>query len=444
MTKEQRKRVDFVRNTIGVVGAKFILIFIRLAVSAITSRFLGPAGRGLYYAAIQISGTASSLGTLSMGESVIYMVGQKSISPKKVMGTVFALVLLCTAVVLSVLFLVCPLLSNNVLKHLSTPFMMCVYIAVPLHLAEYFCLMALRGLKKFKAYSSLSVLSMATLLLAILLAVVFYETEAIVVLRAYVVAKIVTVGAMLATLYFYSEKRLSVAWRSILPVMRYGSAIHVGAMLNKAEYRVDVFLLLFFLSPAEVGIYSIGVALAQMLWYVTLAVNNVLFPEISSREKDDGRLIRKSLKFILAANAVLAVALVIGGHFFVLALYGRPFLQAYTVFLVLLPGVFADIISKTIASWLKGTGRPVFLSYVSAGSLAANIALNCIMIPYWGIHGAAFASAISYSLRAIILLLAFCHKTKSSLYRIFVIQKQEIREITKIVKDILPKRDLVT
>ena len=176
-----------------------------------------------------------------------------------------------------------------------------------------------------------------------------------------------------------------------------------------------------------------------MLWYVTNAANTVLFPEISSRNNEDGRLIHKTLKYILAANVIIAIGLVVGGRFFVWALYGEKFLRAYVVFLILLPGLFGDIISRTIGSWLKGTGRPMLLSYVSASSLSVNVVLNCILIPYWGIYGAAFASAISYSCRAIILLFAFCRQTDSSFKSIFVIRRKDMKELTMHIKSILPK-----
>jgi O-antigen/teichoic acid export membrane protein len=73
--------------------------------------------------------------------------------------------------------------------------------------------------------------------------------------------------------------------------------------LNK-KYKIitnnDIFILLYFLNAAAVGIYSIGVTIAQILWYVSNSINSVLFPHLtftsSGQEKygewKDGKKVR--------------------------------------------------------------------------------------------------------------------------------------------------------
>jgi O-antigen/teichoic acid export membrane protein len=65
--------------------------------------------------------------------------------------------------------------------------------------------------------------------------------------------------------------------------------------------------------------------------------------------------------------------------------------------LVLLPGVVALSASKVVAGYITGINRPRARIVVSYSTLGVNIVANLILIPRFGIVGAAAASLVSYS-----------------------------------------------
>ena len=157
------------------------------------------------------------------------------------------------------------------------------------------------------------------------------------------------------------------------------------------------------------------------------SINTVLFPYLaSSNGKDVDLFTAKILKYTFFSNFLVLLGLILVGYPLVQLLYGRIFSEAYFIFLVLSPGLLSDSIARSLASWLKGTNRALALSKVSSISLVVNILFCIILIPHWGVYGAAFSSVISYTLRAVMLTIMFCKITKISLTQMFVFSEGEL------------------
>jgi O-antigen/teichoic acid export membrane protein len=107
-------------------------------------------------------------------------------------------------------------------------------------------------------------------------------------------------------------------------------------------------------------------------------------------------------------------------------MYGMDFVVAYWVFLFLLPGLIADGMYQSLFSWYKGTGAPMVGSYVSIFSLSINICLNFVLIPRFGILGAAVSSQISNTSRAIILMAIYRKKTGTKINEMLIIRRSEV------------------
>ena len=163
-------------------------------------------------------------------------------------------------------------------------------------------------------------------------------------------------------------------------ILGYGIKVHLGALLNDVEYRFDIFLLAYFLDPSALGIYSVGIVVAQILWYSSNSVNSVFFPILSSPENEENKdfFTVQVAKASLFINAAVILGLILVGKQFITLLYGEVFLEAYYVFLFLSFGLFGDTVSRTLSVWIKSTQNPLLLSKVSVFSVSVNIILNLI------------------------------------------------------------------
>jgi Na+-driven multidrug efflux pump len=79
-----------------------------------------------------------------------------------------------------------------------------------------------------------------------------------------------------------------------------------------------------------------------------------------------------------------------------------------------MPGIVALSLSKVLASYTSGVGRPTPTAIAAIVALTLNIAANLILIPRWGIVGASASSLISYTCHASILLVMASRMAKVS------------------------------
>jgi O-antigen/teichoic acid export membrane protein len=182
-------------------------------------------------------------------------------------------------------------------------------------------------------------------------------------------------------------------------LFRYGLPMYAGSVTMFFSKRADVFLLAAMLADPAVplGNYSIAVTMAEMVFFFSGSVESVYLPHVagSSREDSDRHVAAVS-RITLLLTATSALALVPIGTAMVNLLL-PAFDQALPALDVLLPGVVSLSVGKVVGSYVAGLGRTVALSVINVGGFALNIVLNLVLIPRYGIVGAAVASLVSYT-----------------------------------------------
>lgn len=402
----------FVLSSLGTVATKFVLVLLKLAAGVLTARLLGPAGRGVFFMSVQTSGLATTAGASSIGEGLIYSLGQRRIGRQHVFAAAVLFSAVFSALILLALWLLLPVLTANVLSELPPAAVRLLYILVPAMVVEYVSFSALKGLKLFKTVNWLTLASRTNVLACLGFAVLVFPVSVETAIAGYAAGLWLNAIVFLIFLFKASGGFCLAPAREAWSAVKYGASVHIGTLMTEVEYRFDVFILLYFANAATVGIYSLGVSFAQMLWYVSNSINTVLFPYLSETDSEDrDRFAAAVLRHTLYINAAVLLLLTAIGYNFIVLLYGARFSEAYYVFLILVPGLLCDTASRTISAWLKGSGRPLVLSRISAAALVANLALNMLLVPSFGMYGAAVSSVVTYSARSALLIMIFCRQT---------------------------------
>jgi len=439
--KEDTRSRRFVSATLGTILTKFVLILLRLAMGVLTARLLGPSGRGLFFASLQTTGTVTTACGLSVGEGLIYQIGKREIASEQIFSAVLFLVLIFSALVLTLLALLMPIFTTYFLSELPEVYTHLLLILAPAMLTEYISFSALKGIKRFNLVNLLTIITRSNTLLCLFVGSVFWSPNLGVLLISLTIGSWINALVFFVVLFDISNRCFSLPIRQMLPTIRYGAAVHVGTLITEVEYRLDIFILLYFLNATAVGIYSIAVTLAQLLWYVSNSINTVLFPYLAETDKEDrDQLTVVVIKYSFYLTFVILVSLVICGMPLVTLLYGPLFADSYYLFLLLAPGILCDSVARNIAAWLKGSGQPLMLSWISAASLVINIALNIYLIPRFGMYGAAISSTGSYAVRAAVLLILFCYSNSISPLSLFRFTKSDQRRVCSVIGNFLNKR----
>ncbi len=201
----------------------------------------------------------------------------------------------------------------------------------------------------------------------------------------------------------------------------------ITTLLTTFNYNLDVIIMKIFVSNNEIGIYSVGVTLAAMLWIIPDAFKDVLFNKTA---KDDSI---KDIIFSLKVNIYISVFIIIIflflGKIFIEIAYGKDFIYSYYVSIILFIGTIPMIFFKIINTLYISIGKQMYCFYVLLLSVVVNIACNFILIPFIGIIGAALSSVLSYLISGIIILKSFENNYKVKLSDIFIFTTNEKKQL---------------
>ena len=362
---------------------KFFLIFIKFAITIFTSRFLGAEGRGIFVLVNQIVGIANTFISISCGEGLIYYLNKSQNYKKKIFFiTIF-------------LILVFSLISSIILISLNIFLLICSSILVDGDVT--------------------------------LNCLIFYTIGYFLNLIIYFV-------------YFFkiTVKKLFYKSKDLYKVIKYSSKIHLINFITELEYKIDNFIIVFFLDLKAVGIYSIAVTITQLVFYVTNSINTIVFPYVSSNlkiiKKDE--VILDMVKLSFTSTIIILFPLVLAGFYLFPFIFGAEFLESYYIFLILAFGILAESISRVIITWFKGLNKTKELLNISVSCIILNIILNLYLIPILGLKGAAISSVVTYTLRMILILVRFRSFVKFKISKIFKIEFKQLYFFISAIKNI--------
>jgi O-antigen/teichoic acid export membrane protein len=191
-------------------------------------------------------------------------------------------------------------------------------------------------------------------------------------------------------------------------MLQFGIRGLFGSVSPIEQFRVDQMVLAVFLAPAALGLYVVGLAFTNVLRFLSESVGMVAYPSIAAHEdRDAGRRSMWSFVWLAAGlSAIIVVPLMVAAHWLVPLLFGDEFRDAVLITEILLPGMCFAGARRVLAYGLRGRGHP------GAGTLAEVAAWVWlapslgVLVPVWGVNGAAAALSGSYvvSLGALLLL----------------------------------------
>lgn len=212
----------------------------------------------------------------------------------------------------------------------------------------------------------------------------------------------------------------------------YGLIPMISTILMTINYKIDVLMLEKHVISEQIGIYSVGVGLAEYVWLIPDALKDILVSKLSKGRSNEevSKVIRVSLFFCILS----IIAIILLGKFVITLLYGKEYEEAYYITVIILIGVIGMIFYKMVYSFNVVNGYR-YINLLNLGAAAiTNIIGNLYFINKYGIYGAAITSVISYLLCGVLYLAWFSHKTKIKLKDILFIKKQDIKHLISIIK----------
>jgi O-antigen/teichoic acid export membrane protein len=253
---------------------------------------------------------------------------------------------------------------------------------------------------------------------------------------AYIIVKYVEVVVVLIVLYRRDFQFVQPSLVQMKQIVAYGLRSLLGNIPEELNTRFDQFLIAILLTPQEVGWYVVSVSWSLLLSGFFRATGMVNFPYIAA-ETDERE--RRAL-FAASARSASLISLVIGGAMLLVTptgmiiLFGQDFVEAIPIaMLLVVAAVFYNY--KTLFKFgMQGLGRPEAVAYGEIPSIILNIVLLLLLIPRYGIYGAALASIAAYAVALLILLLLAYRWLGLSFRDLLIPRRSDIQAVTRRIR----------
>jgi O-antigen/teichoic acid export membrane protein len=417
--------MTFLVRVLGSLGAQLLLVLSGAVSTVIVARLTGTHGAGAYSVAVQIGALIVIGGGLGIDFGLIYFAARDRMSQADLAPTLLWFGLAWGALLAAGGYAVALALGASLLKGVGDTVILASVAAVPFMLAVRYLRYFLLGRNELLRFNAVNV--------TLALAWVIFVAVALTLLRggvagavwAYAAANVVAFAAALvlvpAAVAAPHVRRALVALRTLVA---FGLRAQLSTVLQFFSYRFDLFLLNATAGLGAAGVYSVATLLAESVWYIPSAVGLVLAPRVAAGvEGDDDDVtaaICRGTTLVSVAGAVVIATL---APLLVLLLFGSAFMPAVVPLWVLLPGVVALGLDKPIASYQLGRGRPQISLYVAMFATPITIAAYVLLIPRYGIVGAAAGSTISYVATTAIEIV-YLHRVSPLRFRSLVIPRR--------------------
>jgi O-antigen/teichoic acid export membrane protein len=424
----------FFRNNRGVIQNSFYLILekalfmiVSFFVGIYVARYLGPENFGelnFVYSIILVIAPLSNLGLKQI--IVKFLANYPSNYRDKVLSSSFSLILI-TSIFLFLLYI---LITYSLLD--TKDFYLHVILAAIL---LFQCANVIDAYYQYNLKSKYKVFAKSiAIILTSLLKIYFIYRE----FPIFYFALSYTIDYLLYTIFilgFYSQinnlQRLFNFDLKITKLMIGESwPLLFSGMLIILYMKMDKIMLGSMLGNFEVGIYAAASRLSETWYFVGTALSQSLFPKILKTKKDnilnyDNTFVRiYRLMFYLCVPVVIVVFFT--SPTIINTLFGADYVQSSEVLRIhFLSSIFV-FIGLIANKWLIAENLTRFNMYKSLISLIINIILNYVLIPKYGVQGAAWATLISQAVASY-----FIFATRKDTRKNFFLQSRSILLLKK-------------
>lgn len=213
-------------------------------------------------------------------------------------------------------------------------------------------------------------------------------------------------GVLLVSLYLlwsvdFEKQDLTIRVGLTSRVARYGFVNLIGFLAATLLYKVDILLIRFFIGETAVAEYQAAIFSAELIWVIPGAIQGVLLQDTAGKWVDQSmneinQTLRTSVKYGTMAIVLLGGGLLLLSREFLAVYFGSDYVTSTLPLQVLLFGAALYGLNRVYAPVLQAVGELKLQQATNVAALLLNVLLNLLLIPRFGVLGAAVGTSLSY------------------------------------------------
>lgn len=186
-------------------------------------------------------------------------------------------------------------------------------------------------------------------------------------------------------------------------LLAFSSPLIITAMFSVLLVDLDTFLVGYYWSMSQVGVYNVVYPLANLMTVFLSSFGFIFLPVISTLHRDDrderlATVYRTVTKWITFVTLPILLVFLLFPGLIIETAFGAEYVDGAFALSILAVGFFVHSILGLGWETLTAIGRTKTVMVVNVVAATANVVINVMLIPKFSIYGAAAATTASYLL----------------------------------------------
>lgn len=382
------------------------------ALMILLSRFLlDPSEYGLLFLAISIVGVGRLFSDLGLAKSAARYVTDYRESDSTQVPHVLTIALTYRLVFIGIVGCSLALLNGVIADALGEPglgpLLLAGAVYLGFHSLSVFNSVLFQGFNRVTWSALVQIVNNVNRIVFAVLFVFVFGLGAFGALLGYVVGAAIAMvlGFVILYRYFYSEYERAEEPESGLSrrILEYSVPLTVTRGAGVINGKIDTVLIAVFLNPAAVGFYTLAKQISSSVLVPAGSLGFSISPTYGEQKANEeldsaGRMYRTTLEYTLLLYLPAAMGLILVAEPTVRLIFGEAYLGAVPVLQVLGVYVVVRSVNEITTKALDFLGRARMRAIAKGSTAVANLLLNVLLIPRFGVVGAAVATVITYSI----------------------------------------------
>jgi O-antigen/teichoic acid export membrane protein len=385
-------------NTSWMLAEKVVRSFIAFFVGIYLARYLGPNQYGLLSYAISFAGLFSSFANLGMDQIVVRELVKYPEKKDTILGTVFRLRIVGSFVAIFLVTITAYLIKEPTYNLTLILIISSATIFQSLGVVELFYQSRVEAKKNVYAQStSFFITSILKILLIIfeqplLYFAIVHLTEFILLSIGYYI--VYRTNNLSLSDWKYNGKTAVSLFKDSWPLVLSGVVIII-------YMKIDQVMIKNLMTVTDVGYYAVAVKLCEAWYFVAITISTSLFPAIVNAKAINESLYLSRLQKLYDILALIAIGIAIPvtlfSDFIIQILFGSQYQPAASVLSIYIWAALATFLGVASSQYLISENLTKLAFWRTLLGMIVNVIMNLILIPVYGINGAAISTLVSFS-----------------------------------------------
>lgn len=386
---------------VSTSGARVYALAAQFVLLVLTARLLGPEGRGVIATVTTWVAFFGTIGYLSLGQVALHRAAESGGRPwlPSTLGSLLAIATVLSVVGWGIAAASYGISGGAVFGDLSKPVLVLGFAALPFFIWEHYGSALLTAIDRLGLYNRAQVVGRTAGLVLVVVLLIGLGGGITGVLVALLVSQMIVAGAGIQALWSQAGGPIRVDLDTVGALLRGGVRLHLNAVGTFLVTSADILMIQHFRGIEETGHYQLAVQLMSIMLVVPQAACLVLYGHVARLGSDAAWIHNRRVLAVLTPVVIgFAGAAAVLSPWVIPLVMGDAFEPAVPVFRLLLLALIGQTFSVLMAPQWIGRGLFVQASALSLGVGLSNLGANLVLIPRYGMYGAAYATIGTYGI----------------------------------------------